>query len=109
MFDAENKTGFNLVIKRAELVTRLEDRARFHEGRAEFYKEKGDEFVEDVEAIPQSYENSTLGRHEDQLRRSSTMHIAKARMLRFFANHLPETEKIELTRKDLYELELLEA
>lgn len=108
MFTDEARRGFDFLIKTKELRTRLLMRARFHAGRAAFYRKKGGEFKEDLEAIPQSYENSTLGRHEDQLARSRMIHIRQERVLRFFADHLPQAEMLHLTPKDLEVMELLE-
>lgn len=102
------KHGFNLVISVKELRERLTKRADVHLKRAAFYEEKADDFRDDVEKIPQGIENSTLGRHEDQLVRSKAWHLRLDRMLRFYADHLPSGDTVVLTRVDIEELELLE-
>jgi len=104
-----NEHGFDLVILVKELRARLVKRADFHAKRAKFYGTKAEDFKEDVEAIPQSYENSTLGRHEDQLTRSRVGHLRQERMLRFYADHLPKANTVTLTRTDISELELLDS
>jgi hypothetical protein len=101
--------GFDLKIKRSELIKLLEDRANHHEGRAKFYKTKGGEFADDREKVDQGASNRTMGRHQEEINRSSEMHQKQAKMLWFFAAHLPKDRIITLTRKDVYEMELLEA
>lgn len=108
MFGEEEKHGFNFVITTKELRERLVKRADFHKERAAFYGKKAGEFEEDIEQIPQSYENTTMGRHEDQLQRSRQYHIKQARVIQFYADHLPDKQSVELTHKDMVDLELLE-
>lgn len=109
MFDKSDRRGFDLVIKTTELRARLERRAGYHAKRAEFYGAKAEDFKEDIEAIPQSFENSTLGRHEDQLNRSRIHHVKQERTLRFYAQHLPKEPTVKLTSADISEFELLES
>jgi hypothetical protein len=107
MFDSTHRRGFDLVIATNELRDRLLRRADFHAKRATFYSGKAKEFEEDVEAIPRGYENSTLGRHEDQLVRSRVGHLQAETKLRFYADHLPKQETVILTDLDISEMELL--
>lgn len=107
--DQANAHGFNFRIKRSELIKLLTKRSSFHASRASFYRKKGAEFSDDAEKVPQSFENRTLGRHEDEIGRSYRMHAQQAKMLKFVASHLPPDRILTLTRADISEMELLEA
>jgi len=106
---ARHEYGFDLKIKRTELIKLLKIRAEHHEGRVKFYAEKGEEFAEDREKVDQGVSNRSMGRHQDEINRSADIHRKQAQMLRFFADHLPKENVLTLTRKDIYEMELLEA
>jgi hypothetical protein len=106
---ARQEYGFDLKIKRSELIKLLGNRVKHHEGRVKFYAEKGEEFADDREKVDQGVSNRAMGRHQEEINRSADMHRKQAQMLRFFATHLPKENVLTLTRKDIYEMELLEA
>lgn len=108
-YNERHQYGFDLKIKRSELIKLLENRAKHHEGRVTFYSEKGEEFADDREKVDQGVSNRTMGRHQEEINRSADTHRKQAQMLRFFATHLPKESILTLTRKDVYEMELLES